>query len=213
MKVFFTFFACLLACNLSVNGQIFTDSLSVPVRLSAMDGKVINNKNRITWRTACFLQYARFDIHRSYDGTNFTSIENFTADQLRCQDPFDFDDNSADRFAEKVFYRISVGDVNGRYYNSKVVTIFFKPYGWELHNISPSIVNTSTTLSISSSFSEMVTLIVSTVSGTVKLTKQINLSKGLNHIPIDASALQPGYFLVSIINSKLGKKTISFLKQ
>ncbi len=193
-------------------GQLSTDSTYVPVRISSLNGQIVNNQNRLTWKTACFLQYARFDIQRSYDGINFNSVDNFTADQLRCQEPFDFDDMTVDRTAGKVFYRINVGDINGRYYNSKVVALFMTGNGLEIHNITPSVVTSTATLNLSSSFADKISFQISNAAGVILVNNKVSLTKGLNTIRIDASSYSKGLYWVTIISEKADNKAISFIK-
>ncbi len=71
-----------------------SDSSYYTVRLSSFDVSASNNITRLHWKTVCFLQYANFQIQKSADGKDFTTISSFTADRLRCQQPFDFTDSS-----------------------------------------------------------------------------------------------------------------------
>lgn len=208
------FLLALLMQILSITtfAQLSTDSNYVPVRISSLDGQIVNNQNRLTWKTACFLQYARFDIQRSYDGVSFSSIDIFTADQLRCQQPFDFDDITVNRSAGRVFYRINVGDIDGHYYHSKIVTLFVEGNGLEVHNITPSIVNTAATLNLSSSFADKITFQITSSSGVTIVNNKVSLTKGLNTIRIDASTFSKGMYWVTIISEKTDNKTISFIK-
>ena len=68
----------------------------------------------------CFLLYAKFEVQRSIDGRNYTTINTFEADQLRCKQPFNFIDRNV---SGTLFYRIKVGDLDGRFSASKIVAV------------------------------------------------------------------------------------------
>lgn len=212
MKIKVLFALLIQTLSITTFAQLSTDSTYVPVRISSLNGQIVNNQNRLTWKTACFLQYARFDIQRSYDGLTFSSVDNFTADQLRCQQPFDFDDLTANRSAGRVFYRINVGDIDGHYFHSKIVALFMEGNGLEVHNITPSIVNSSATLNLSSSFADKISLQITNASGVTLVNNKVSVTKGLNTIRIDASTYSKGMYWVTIISEKADNKTISFIK-
>ena len=93
---------------------IFGDS--IPVRLSYLDGNRNGNSNQLNWAVSCFLDYANFEIQSSANGLNYYTIHTFQADQTRCRQPFNYSDPQP---SGKFYYRIRVGDLNGKFYSSK----------------------------------------------------------------------------------------------
>jgi len=107
-----------------------SDSSYYTIRLSSFDVSVTNNVTKLHWKTICFLQYANFQIQKSANGTDYNTISSFTADRLRCQQPFDFTDSSSANQGN-IFYRINVGNIDGTFYNSAVRRVYLKEKGFE----------------------------------------------------------------------------------
>lgn len=203
----------LMLAGAMTKAQIITDSSYVPVRISSIDAVSNSDNNKLVWKTACFISYAKFDIQRSYDGVNYSTINTFSADQLRCQQPFDYSDFAADQFAGKVFYRLKVGDLDGRVYNSKIVSVFTRGQGIEINSLLPTIVTSSAALSISSSAADNSVITVTNANGVVVKTISVKLVRGVNNVQIAASELSAGNYWLTIKTSKEWTKTIQFVKQ
>lgn len=189
------------------------DSNSVPVRISYIDAASENTSNKLHWKTACFLSYANFEIQRSYDAVNYNTINTFSADQLRCLQPFDYQDFTSNQFVGRVYYRLKVGDLDGRVYNSKIVVVFTKGEGIEINSFAPTIVSTSATLSISSSAKEDAVFIITNVLGIALKKQQVKLVKGVNTIQVNTAELPAGRFWLSLRTSKDEQETVQFIKQ
>lgn len=189
------------------------DSNSVPVRISYIDAASENTSNILHWKTACLLSYANFEIQRSYDAVNYNTINKFSADQLRCQQPFDYKDFSANQFQGRVYYRLKVGDLDGRVYNSKIVTVFTKGEGIEINSFSPTIVSSAATLSISSSANKDAVLIILNVQGISLQKQQVKLVKGVNTIQVNTADLPSGRFWLNLRTNEDEQKTVQFIKQ
>ncbi len=196
-----------------VKAQLLIDSSYVPVSISTINAVSNTDNNKLTWKTACFISYAKFDIQRSYDGINYSSIDGFTADQLRCQQPFDYSDYTVNQLAGRVYYRLKVGDIDGRVYNSKIVAVFTQGQGVEINSITPTIVTSSATLSISSSVTDNSVITITNVQGVVVKSIPTKLTKGVNTIQIAAADLATGKYWLTIRTSKELAKTVQFIKQ
>lgn len=213
MKKVIMFSVFIFLAGIVVKAQVLIDSSNVPVRISAIDAVSNSDNNKLTWKTACFIFYARFVIQRSYDGINYTTINEFSADQLRCQQPFDYSDFTAYQLAGRVYYRLRVGDLDGRVYNSKIVAVFTRGEGIEINSFAPTVVTRTSTLSVSSSYAANANISIINVQGIVVKAMQVKLNKGVNTIQINGNDLQAGKYWLSLKNSKEEIKTIQFIKQ
>ncbi len=110
MKYILAFFLILTVSN-KVNSQSILND-SVPVRVSYLNATQNNNKTRLNWKVVCYLTYANFEIQRSINGFDYTTINSFTADRIRCLSPFDFDDAI---FSARTYYGLKVGDKDGNF--------------------------------------------------------------------------------------------------
>jgi hypothetical protein len=206
MKLFLLLIA--LCYSIAASSQN-TQSDSVPIRLSTLEGSSNGNTARLDWKVVCFLQYAKFEIQRSSNGINYTTINSFEADQLRCRQPFDFTDAN---ITGRVYYRIKVGDLDGRFAVSKIVAISGKANGFEINSLTPSLIHTNTTLSISSATADKAEITITSFQGTVVKRMSVSLNKGTTELPIDMTNLSTGNYILNVTNKSLELKTTRFAK-
>ncbi len=210
MKKLIFFWAILLSFPVILKAQSGTP---VPVSISSFDATSTNNFNKLFWKTACSLDYANFEIQRSYNGNDYTTINAFSADRFRCQQPFDFSDSNANQLSGRIFYRLKVGDIDGRIYNSKIVSVLTHGEGLEINSFTPTLVTGSASLSISSSVNDDAVISIVNVQGMIVSSQKIRLNKGVNNIQIKTAVLQSGKYWLKLVNSKTALKTVQFIKQ
>jgi len=206
MKTLFLYIS--LISSLAANSQIITED-GAPVRVKSFDASQSVNTTNLHWSVVCFLQYAKFLVERSTDGITYTTINTFQADRLRCKQPFDFEDRTAN---DKVYYRLKVGDLDGNFSTSKVVVVFGKSKGFDITAMAPTIVTSGAQISISSASADKASIFITGMQGILVLNKSISLAKGSNTISLDLSSLSKGSFVLSSYNSKGELKTIRFIK-
>lgn len=115
MKGIFAFFISIVICN-AVAAQ--SDSIYFPVRLESFEVGVSNDVALLRKKTICYLQFANSQVQKSIDGKDYVTIDSFVADKLRCRQPFDYKDSSAINQGNG-FYRINVGNIDGKFYHSE----------------------------------------------------------------------------------------------
>ena len=194
---------------LSVSAQNF-DTDSVPARLGYFNVIRTGNAIRLNWTVVCLLDYANFDIQRSQDAIHYISIANFKADKLRCSQPFNYDDNTT---GGAIYYRIRVGDLDGRYYSSKVVAVYNKIKGFDITGLTPTLVNSKALLALSSSENTTSTITITAFQGNIAKRMQANLTAGNNELLLDLSTLSKGSYILSVVNAEKVSKTTRFIKQ
>jgi hypothetical protein len=77
----------------------------------------------------------------------------------------------------------------------------------------PSIVQTNTSLSISSAKNDVLQITVTNMLGKTVLQLQKPVVSGSNLIPFDFSMLAKGQYILSTINSEKAVRQIQFIKQ
>lgn len=182
---------------------------SIPVRLKSFDAVKTGNSNKLNWAVVCFLEYANFEVQRSSDGVNYITINSFQADRLRCLQPFDYEDRNV---GGKVYYRIKVGDLDGRFYTSKITVVIGKARGFEIASMIPTLVGSNATATISSAANDKAEIRINTLVGVAMYKKSLALVKGNNTIPLALSALPSGNYVLSLVNTEGQLKTIRFIK-
>lgn len=209
MKKIFSFIILFVIYNeISAQG----DSNYLPVRLSSFDVGVNNNIAKLHWSTICYLQYANFQIQKSADGKNFTTINTFIADKLRCRQPFNFSDSSFSNLGN-VFYRINVGNIDGDFFSSAIRTVYLKEDGFNLVSIYPTTVNSSLNFSLSDNRNESFWAAIINESGAIVKKKQFQAVNGITKYIINADNLPAGVYWLHIFNRKGNSKTAKFFKQ
>lgn len=207
MKLFLLVLTILIGKS-AVQAQVYiTDS--VPVRLSTLDARSNGNDARLDWKVVCFLNYAKFEIQRSADGTNYTTINIFEADYLRCRQPFDYTDAN---IMGKAFYRIKVGDIDGRIYHSKIVAVTGKEKGFEINSLTPTAVTSQAILSVSSATTDNAQIAITNFYGTVVKRLSFSLNKGTTELTLDMGNLPTGNYILSLTNGFSDRKTVRFTK-
>ncbi len=209
MKVSALFISIIL---FSISNAVFSQTNgydSVPVRLSTLEARTIGNAAKLDWKVVCFLEYARFDIQRSSNGVNFTTINTFEADRLRCKQPFDFTDVN---ISGNTFYRIRVGDQDGRIYHSKIVAVVGKDKNFEINSLTPTAVTSSATLSVSSANTDKAEIMITNFQGKIVKRFTVSLIKGVTELPVDAGNLANGYYILTVVNGSSKTKAIRFTK-
>ena len=210
MKNFLVLILSLFALANSTYSQTLSIEDSGPVRVSYFNAtSANNNKTRLNWKVVCFLQYANFEVQRSTNGTDYTTINTFTADRFRCQSPFDFEDPVS---STRTYYRLKVGDKDGNFSTSKVVVAFGKVKSFEINNITPNLISSRALLSISSVENDRVNVAITNFNGLVIKRIVIDLNKGVTDIPLDLNSLPKGQYVLTATNSTSYKRTTRFAK-
>ncbi len=129
---------------------------------------------------------------------------------VRCRQPFDFTDINT---TDKTFYRIRVGDLDGRFYHSKIVAITGKEKSFEINSLTPSLITNKTVISISSAKNNSNSeIIITNFQGTIVKRFIINLNKGVTEIPIELTSIAKGNYILHVTNGIAEIKTTRFIK-
>lgn len=192
MKQLIAFFFFMGFFSSNVRSQLTGDT-SIGIRLSAFSASKQNNEVKLNWKVACRVSYARFDVQRSTDGINFSTINSFQADYLRCQQPFDYTDLTA---VGQVFYRIKVGDIDGRFSTEKIVKVTGKEItGTEIRIVSP-VTGNFLQLTVAARSNEKIKLQILDLSGIILQNLSISPDKGVSRLEILFNNLQSGFYLL-----------------
>lgn len=209
MKKIISIIIFIIVCNVT---SAQSDSNYLPVRLSSFDVRVHNNIAKLHWSTICYLQYANFQIQKSTDGNFFSTINTFTADKLRCRQPFDFSDSSFTNLGN-VFYRINVGNIDGEFFSSAIRTVYLKEDGFDLVSVYPTRVTSSLNFSLSDSRNESFWAAIINGLGAIVKKQQFQAVNGITKYIINTDNLPTGVYWLQVFNGKGNSKTAKFFKQ
>lgn len=188
------------------------DSSYYTVRLSSFDASLNRKIVQLRFRTVCFLDFANFQIQKSANGIDYTTVNSFTADRLRCQQPFEFND-TANLWYGNIFYRINVGNIDGIFYNSQVRKLSFKNEGVARLKVFPTVVSSSLNFTISNDEAETITAAIINQSGVVVRQQKFDSVRGISNYNVGTSNLPGGFYFLQVANTEGEKSIAKFLKQ
>ncbi len=91
----------------------------LPLNLISFTGKTTVNGNVLTWTTSNEINTSFFNIERSTDGTNFTSVGSVNAGQQQ----YHFTDSKDLNAAAVYYYRLKITDNNGAYKYAATISV------------------------------------------------------------------------------------------
>ena len=185
-------------------------TVALPITLVYFNGAKTNAGNFLNWKVNCTSVSVGFEIERSANGRNFTSIGALNATQARCLTPFDFADSKP--LAGVNYYRIKITDVDGKVSYTNVVAINNKKSGIELVGLQPTLVYSEAVLYIAAAKAGKLQIAVTDNVGRQIQTRTITVAEGDNKVKLNFGNLAAGVYNLSSINEST-KSTIRFVKQ
>ncbi len=184
----------------------------MPVTLEYFSGAKLTNALSLNWKANCSgTGSAAFVIERSTDGRRFSEINNFTASALRCQQPFQYVDNSA--AAGKNYYRIKVTEDNGKTFYSSIIVLLNAADGFDIAGILPTVVSNSAVLNVTAAQKTQLTVTIRDFAGRKMQQQVYNLVAGSNQLTVNAANLPAGIYNVTGVTAAMQTATIRFVKQ
>jgi hypothetical protein len=201
------------AGTFSINDFTYNGVTSVlPVNLEYFSGAKLSNALSLNWKANCSgASNVDFAIERSTDGRRFTTINNFAASAVRCQQPFEFSDNSA--AAGKNYYRIKVTEDNGKTFYSSIIVLLNATDGFDIAAVLPTVVTSSAVLNISAAKKTQATIIITDYAGRKQQQQVYSLVAGSNQLLINTAGLASGTYNVTGITTAGQTATVRFVKQ
>jgi Secretion system C-terminal sorting domain len=170
-----------------------------------------NGANTLYWQSACSSTQAIFEIERSTDARNFTTINTITATQARCSQPFTYTDNNA--LTGFIYYRIKSVDDNGKIKYSAIIKLNGLQNDMQLVAVLPNPVSSLAQLNITTAKRDKVELAIVSLDGKLLQRSAIQLQAGSSIINLDVSNLQAGVYIIKGVFSDGETSSIKFVKQ
>ena len=197
----------------SINDFTFNGVTSVlPITVEYLNGTKQSNGHSLAWKVNCTSSsFATLVIERSADAVNFTPVNTITATYLRCQQPFDYTDNSP--LPGRNYYRLKMTDDNGSVTYSSMIVLLNKESGFDIAGLLPSVVKTTAILNVSAAQKTKMNVVVTDLLGKQVQQQTYSLVAGSNQLQMNFSNLPSGAY--QIIGYTAGEKsaTIRFIKQ
>jgi Secretion system C-terminal sorting domain len=195
-----------------------TSNIAVlPVTFINFSGSRIGNRNKLSWTTGSEQNNLGFEVQRSIDGLNYTTIafvNTQAAGGSTSNLTYHFTDGNIITGTVQ-YYRLRQVDINNQSRYSVIVKIKGEQAAvLTIDGIAPNPVQNNLTASISSPTKNRVNLQVVDMMGRMIQQQQVTLLEGTNVISVNVSSLGSGIYLLKAIypdNNQI--PAIKFIKQ
>lgn len=191
----------------------FAASGSLPVHLISFQGNMNkNNKVTLQWKVADNETASHFEVQRSANGRDFTTIGIVMATDKTAIENYSYAETVNSN--EKVMYRLRMIDKHQDADYSKILVLQNKTSNNDnLIKIFSNPVNDKLTFSFSSSSTQTVDVKVYDMSGRRQLDQKVNSYEGSNMISLPlSSTFKPGMYVVEV-NDGTVRHMAKFVKQ
>ena len=167
----------------------------IPVTIINFAGKGSGNSNLLSWTVSNEQNLARYELQRSIDGINYTTVGNIPATGTS---NYNYTDNVAGINAAIYFYRLKSVNTDGNFKYSVIVRIRTSVKGW-FAEASPNPFSETLKINIESPINDKASIILTDLSGKQLLKKDISLSQGNNAFEIpEAGSFARGVYMLRV---------------
>ncbi|MEI2823987.1 MAG: T9SS type A sorting domain-containing protein [Chitinophagaceae bacterium] len=189
----------------------------LPVNFLSFSGYKSGSVNKLQWTTASEQNCLGFEVQRSTDGINFSSIGfvNTLAIGGNSTDRLSYNFNDNNVAGEKQYYRIRQVDIDNHGRLSNVILLKgSKPLIVSIDGIYPNPANNEINVLLAAPARDKATLIVTDISGRVLLQQLVNVETGINSIPVNISRFASGTYLIKLAGqTSVESAGAKFIKQ
>ena len=203
--------------DLNVNAPVIgCDDLIInkllPVHLISFQGNMNkNNKVTLNWTVADNEIANNFEVERSFNGRDFTTVGVVFASEKMGTENYMFYETTSG--TDKVMYRLKMIDKNHEVNYSRILIFQLKSTTTNNIKIIGNPVNDKLTFSYTSPATQMIDVKVYDISGRVLLNKKVNSLEGSNMISLPlSSTFKAGMYVVEV-NNGTEIQSSKFVKQ
>ena len=191
-------------------GIICGNTNVLSVKLLNFLGNRTNNKVALQWTVAQNEVVNKFEIERSNDGTNFTTVSLVSGSAKTGNENYQYTETNV---AEKVFYRLKMIDKSGVITYSKILVFKTGAVSDNTIKIINNPVNDKLTISFESTGNNTVIINVLDMNGRQVMQQKINSFKGTNLTSLQLPAtITKGMYIAAIVDGGI-HQTAKFITQ
>lgn len=180
--------------TLEFDNFIITELTTLPISLTSFTGKPVDQAVLLNWVTASEKDNQSFEILKSYDGKNFSTLTTVTgAGNSDSEKAYSFTDENP--YPGTNYYQLTQTDVNGAVSVAKTISVNSNVKGVKLSAYAAA---SSVSINISSPNQSNGTLTLYDIAGRKIESKQVALIKGFNEVSF-AQSLNKGIYFVNLI--------------
>lgn len=174
----------------------------LPVKYLSFDAVVNDKAVLLKWVTAQEINNSHFEVERSFDRNNFSSIGLvFDGYAVNGTDKsYQFKDNSTElQYRSIVYYRLKQIDIDGKATISNVLAVRLQAKADAVLQVSPNPFMENLTARFNAVESGIAIIRISNAAGQIILSKQVTISKGYNNIQIEGlNGLATGMYVARL---------------
>lgn len=189
---------------------LYAPNMSIlPVALIYFQGSMDNKNVTLRWSIAQNELTTRFEVERSTDGRNFTSVAVLPTTAKTGLETYTYTESVSDN---KIYYRLKMYDRKQSITYSRILVFQNSSIGTGLRIINNPVAD-KLTMSFSSAVTEVVDIKVYDLSGRLQMSHKANVYQGENLLSLPmSSSLKSGMYAVEVNNGS-ERQTARFVKQ
>lgn len=172
-----------------------------PVKLTSFDGTYADGVATLNWQTSQELNNDRFELYRSYDGSNFELAATIAGagnsslpKNYTYQDHINLDGN--------VYYKLKQIDIDGKFSFSNIVRLSSSDNNASF-KVYPNPVTNNFTASFSAPKTGVANLLIRSTNGQTVYRKSVSVIKGNNSVSISGQQLSTGMYYITVTNDEI----------
>jgi Secretion system C-terminal sorting domain len=188
--------------NLSISGYS-NCATPLPIELVYFDGYAQGSKNRLVWKTASEINSNYFEIEKSLDANNFTTIGRVQAagNSISLKD-YSFDEHNP--YQGVTYYRLKQIDYNGQYEYSGIIAIDRNSPLITMSKVRPNPTNNDANVDFYTHTKSNIRMQLFDFSGRQISEQSITAEAGMNSLTVPTKDLPAGLYTVRIISDLNG---------
>jgi endonuclease I len=167
---------------------------ALPVNIVSFSGKLISNKVILNWEVENEINVNRYEIERSFTGTDYSLITSIKAINNRNYSVTDFAENNK---GKRVYYRIKKVDNDGRFSYSEIFTLHI-PFNTKF-NIYPNPASDFIHVQLNNNSNNLIAVEVSDLLGKIIIRSNYTSNNGV--VDIATKSLPTGTFMVKLTSN------------
>jgi hypothetical protein len=173
---------------------------ALPVTLLNFSGQLKNNDAWLSWQTASEYNTSYFNVQRSVDGVNFTTVGKvLTMGNSSSLHNYTYKDNNATNLnTNKIYYRLNETDIDGKSAMSNIISIDINKSGWNF-KISPNPVGNLLQVRLNNLYGKTNVMIID-LAGRKLSSQEVNAS-GNDVLNFKTDNLNAGFYTIQVVHN------------
>ena len=189
----------LVVDNISIQGV----GQVLPLTLTGIQALHSNDKNiAVKWQVNNVQEGSVFNVERSVNGTDFTTINRFTERESKSAGSYSYEDSQAPGDVQAVFYRIKINEPSGWTYFSWLVKVNNKTIKQALIDYA-TVQGQSLLTSLQVPEKGIYGVSLISMNGVVIQQRTLDLEAGVHVLTLPLNDLAHGTYVVRLTNNKL----------